>query len=98
MNISATSEYGLRSFIYLASRREREAIPAHEISEQWPVPFYYRCEAGELEPAWGLKRLRARTHATALNVIVRITISDICITATRQTRVKPVNFKSLSNR
>jgi Rrf2 family protein len=41
MNISTKSEYGLRALIYLASHKEREAIPAREIAEQWNVPVKY---------------------------------------------------------
>lgn len=41
MNVSTKSEYGLRALIYLASQRERDAIPAREIAEKWNVPVKY---------------------------------------------------------
>jgi Rrf2 family protein len=41
MNISTKSEYGLRALIYLASNRERDAVPAREIAEKWNVPVKY---------------------------------------------------------
>ena len=41
MNISTKSEYGLRALIYLATHKDRNAIPAREIAEQWSVPVKY---------------------------------------------------------
>ena len=41
MNVSTKSEYGLRALMYLASQRERGAIPAREIAERWNVPVKY---------------------------------------------------------
>jgi Rrf2 family protein len=41
MNVSTKSEYGLRALIYIASHKEREAVPAREISEKWNVPIKY---------------------------------------------------------